>query len=463
MLPNELWSNIIELLCRKDQITCLSVSSLYHDISMRMVFSSVTLYFLLQCQDNSIAIDEGEIAHLSTMSWEILDYISENAVFANCVRQLSVVANTSGPIIFERHCLVKAIRALHNLLSFQWNGNVTFSSAEILEALPPLLRELKIPAAFPIPVHTTDHIHRLVDLSRTNEFYLRSNVLLHSSFNSSDEPTEQDASPTDTVRIAVENDTTLRKLTISEGVVQMLPVRSFNSLTHLTVNPTENLPGFELVLHHALYLVSLALFDLSDDSIVFRLQANAKALPGLTSLQISSDVFLLTDQAYRAIRDFLENKKILPVLQTVEVLALIIMPEDVDEALLVLTRRLSPNATALRLDIKQERSIAYWGGGGWIDELAQMPFLRFLDVRSSSLPPLDAHDLASDLTRLETVGVYGRVWSIDRPNGEEGELTLSEWSPIRLALAELQTNRHGDVDRDVEWVMGRNTNSLIWL
>jgi lysophospholipid acyltransferase (LPLAT)-like uncharacterized protein len=81
----ELWNDIIATLPLSAQRRCLSVCRTWHKISINFVFSTVRIYFGLP--HDLMTSDNDEILMMS-QSWDILDYTTNDAVWAQAVSSL---------------------------------------------------------------------------------------------------------------------------------------------------------------------------------------------------------------------------------------------------------------------------------------------------------------------------------------------------------------------------------------
>jgi hypothetical protein len=106
--PPEVWNQVIEALPQAYLPPLLGVSSQFHDIVIRFLFSSVKIYFIggerglgmLNIFDldwmNDVALK------LMRKSWEILNHICQDPRFAKVVKSITVIAYSNGLSIFER-------------------------------------------------------------------------------------------------------------------------------------------------------------------------------------------------------------------------------------------------------------------------------------------------------------------------------------------------------------------------
>lgn len=107
-LPVEMWTDIVQYLPPSRRRDMLRVSRLLHDIALRLVFSTVKIYFMhgdpvfymLNTENERYVVETSD--YLLNRSWEILHCIITNPIFANVVKTLSVHAFTDGPAVFEQ-------------------------------------------------------------------------------------------------------------------------------------------------------------------------------------------------------------------------------------------------------------------------------------------------------------------------------------------------------------------------
>ena len=106
--PPEVWNQVIGELPQIYLPPLLGVSSQFHDITIRFLFSSVKIYFIGgergQKMLNTFYPDwMEEVAHkLMHKSWEILNHICQDPRFAKVVKSITVIAYSNGLSIFEQ-------------------------------------------------------------------------------------------------------------------------------------------------------------------------------------------------------------------------------------------------------------------------------------------------------------------------------------------------------------------------
>lgn len=98
-LPPELWQEVVCHLPRSSQRACLSVSRAFHALTLRLVFTDVTVYFgawetwdaeseeTNQDQDAEALEDER-----TSRSFDLLHRITADSLLANSIRELEVHA-----------------------------------------------------------------------------------------------------------------------------------------------------------------------------------------------------------------------------------------------------------------------------------------------------------------------------------------------------------------------------------
>jgi len=107
-LPPEVWDKVIGELPHLYLPPLLGVSSQFHDITIRFLFSSVKIYFIGgdrgQTMLNTFYPDwMNEVARkLMCKSWGILNHICQDHRFARVVKSITVIAYSDGLSIFER-------------------------------------------------------------------------------------------------------------------------------------------------------------------------------------------------------------------------------------------------------------------------------------------------------------------------------------------------------------------------
>lgn len=107
-LPPEIWNHVFKSISKPYLPQLLGVCSLFHDIVIRSVFSSIKIYFIgvnrgteMLCSYNGEWIEE-TAQKLMTNSWEILNHICQEPRFARVVKSLTIIAFGDGLSIFEK-------------------------------------------------------------------------------------------------------------------------------------------------------------------------------------------------------------------------------------------------------------------------------------------------------------------------------------------------------------------------
>lgn len=100
-LPGELWTRTLHYLPRFDIRSCLSVSRVFHGVSLPFLFSSIDVSFgsklLLSQADSEVSEQKSD-----TRTLEILDRISGDAAFASAIRTLRIFALGKTQLVVER-------------------------------------------------------------------------------------------------------------------------------------------------------------------------------------------------------------------------------------------------------------------------------------------------------------------------------------------------------------------------
>jgi len=465
-LPAETWSAIIEFLPLSQQRPCLFVSRLHHDLAIRFLFSVVKVHFISESLEETFGCGHNVAPSLMARSWEILDYIAHEPNFAKVVKTVVVYAFAAGLVVFERRCLTKALQALPNLRSFHWFGSFPDFPSDISESLSThcsRLQHISLPERIDnLSVHSLNGLTQLRQLQLiTPRSWLGSN------------PSIFIESLDDINLIINSNSATLRKLTLNGIYIGDMPIRVFNSLTQLEISfsQAEGFRGMDFVFHHATGLESLSLVGYINFDMFPLLRKYSTALPHLTSFRLSSLLEQATEEHWQGICEFLRGRvalrklclrllgpwkaldAVFPVISGMSELQVLGLhtgrglSEEEDYA--YLASCLPPKLMALNIAIS-------WGGLSdprvlsplW-DKLGQLPYLFFLHINCGSQweeLPISPEDLASDLKHLETLGLQGCMWDIDRT---ESEIVLSEWSALKVRRSVVEDFR----SEDEEWLV----------
>jgi len=106
--PPEIWSQILKHIPKSYQPQLLHVSSLFHDIVIKLLFASIKIYFIGGPEGlrmlNTLHSDwmEDTAIKLMCKSWELLNHIVQEPRFANVVKSITVIAFSDGLSVFER-------------------------------------------------------------------------------------------------------------------------------------------------------------------------------------------------------------------------------------------------------------------------------------------------------------------------------------------------------------------------
>jgi hypothetical protein len=108
LLPPEIWNHVFKLIPKPNLPQLLGVCSLFHDIIIRLVFSSIKIYFIgvnrgLDMLNSYKREWVEEMAQkLMSTSWEILNHICREPRFARIVKSMTIIAFGEGLSIFEK-------------------------------------------------------------------------------------------------------------------------------------------------------------------------------------------------------------------------------------------------------------------------------------------------------------------------------------------------------------------------
>ncbi|KAF8161324.1 hypothetical protein B0H34DRAFT_652695 [Crassisporium funariophilum] len=448
-LPTEVWSQILRNVPKSQQPQLLNVNSLFHDIIIGSLFSSIKIYFIGGEQGSKMLNTkhtdwiEETARKLMCKSWELLNHMVQEPRFANVVKSITVIAFADGLSVFERSNTLIALPALR---TFRWFGTGPTFDDTVAECLPVHLQTLDIQSQFPLlslqhlqklttlhlpmPLFYPDDEEAHDDVVFDNEISLYSNIL--------------DVSET----LDSLSSTDIRNLRILATQIVNVPIRVFNVLTALdiccTTEPQETIVGLDLIFHHATALESLSFIgSFSQELFTFFPRSGSSSLPSLNSFRLSLDidaVFVFFEIYAWALCDFLKGRTALrrlylrlPAMQNgsdfrtqlietvrdlqgLEVLGLhtghgSLSGHDVD----ILARSLSVNLRALHLAF-------VWGAGsllGLVDVIAQLPHLSFLHLYGvEARLPLLLEDLADEGKKLQTIGLNRALWTINRVGSE---------------------------------------------
>ncbi|KAH9939801.1 hypothetical protein B0H21DRAFT_711077 [Amylocystis lapponica] len=129
-LPPEIWQIILDFLPLRTRRICLVTSKLLHDIAAETVFSSIAIQFGSWDRIPNSASEERELSR----AWGILQHIARNPSFAANIEKVVIFSFLRYSAVFERHCLIMALRELSNLCSFTWYNRSPEISPDITQS-----------------------------------------------------------------------------------------------------------------------------------------------------------------------------------------------------------------------------------------------------------------------------------------------------------------------------------------
>ncbi|KAH9942762.1 hypothetical protein B0H21DRAFT_750244 [Amylocystis lapponica] len=426
VLPWEIWQLIVQALPTSGKRTCLFVSTSLHDLAVKFLFATVHIHF----------------EHWSPIAWDILHHLAQNPSFAFAVKRLVVHTFSESSALFERRCLIEALRNMSNLRAFAWYFSKPEISPEIVEALVtfcPHLQEVHVP----IPQRINPMLHRMT--------HLRSITFPPVEYDLYSQQTLVDAPPD--VHEAYDS---------CKPTMAVCSIGLLRDLTHLELMCAAGLDNLNLFFRHSARLESLTIHlfgfqaevEQNSRDLFTALQEEPLALPHLTSLKLL-DICTRgeeLDSQYAILADFIRTKKGLrrldldaggtdtslePLFQAIADLGSLRVlgiqlnsrPSDHDD-LVLLGQYAPPNLTALRIATRLPDN----EGGetmrrSWLDR---------------SITPAFVEDVTARLERLETVGFCEGLFDIVR---KEGGGTFKQWNERMVA------RRSVFGSDDWEWLM----------
>ncbi|KAJ6491789.1 hypothetical protein C8R47DRAFT_1319541 [Mycena vitilis] len=451
-LPVEMWTEIVHYLPNSRPM--LSVNRLLHDIALRILFSTVKIYFMhgepgfYMLNTESERYVEESSHYFLHRSWELLHCIITNPVFGDVVKTMSVNAFTDGPAIFEQRALAQALRSLPNLKSFHYFGDCPDFST-VAACLPKSLTNLTI-QSMPHPA-LLSHLDGLKFFQPTIPFSYVREQKLDRIFA---EWERGFGDPEDIVSVVETNP--IEELVVLSTHVGRLSIRLCHNLTQLDICVPQSgeLVGLDLVFRHTLLLESLSLVGHIEPAVFADLPKDPSGLPRLTSFRLSSELW---DQEIHVphLSDFLTRRvdlrrlyirlpglrldvalaiaNVIGKLARLRVLGFHAGHEPLHEsAALYLADQLSSKLEALQLALPwySDLHVRIWYP--LLNKLQQCPNLSFLHLFSNGEDPvpLNPLELATDLEHLRLVGIQRSLWDIDREAGEEPEPTV--WTAWRV-------------------------------
>ncbi|KAJ6589934.1 hypothetical protein DFH09DRAFT_976452 [Mycena vulgaris] len=463
VLPVEMWTDIVQYLPPSNRLNMLRVSRLLHDIAIRLVFSTVKIYFMhgepgffmLNTENERYVRETSD--YLLHRSWEMLHCIITQPLFANAVKTLSVHAFTDGPAVFEQRTLAQALQSLPNLQSFHWFGDCPDFST-VAAYLPKGLRSLRVQS---LPISSSlSHLDRLNFLQPAIPFIYVREQKLDRIF------AEWEGGlgdPRDLVSLVETNP--IQELVVLSSHVGLLPIRLCNSLTQLDICVPQfgDLVGIDLLFRHALFLESLSLVGYIEPLLFADLPKEPGVLPRLTSFLLSCEFWDpdTTEMHVPLLSEFLSRRPslrrlyirlpgvrlevamaiatVIGKLECLRVLGFHAGYEPLHEAAAHhLADALSPKLEALQLSLPWFSDLHVRTWYPLLTKLQQFPHLSFLHLFSNGEDPVPISpvELATDLEHLQLVGIQRSLWTVDREDGEELEPKL--WTPwsVKYCLPE---------------------------
>ncbi|KAJ7503042.1 hypothetical protein B0H11DRAFT_1854265 [Mycena galericulata] len=463
VLPTEMWADIVQYLPPSRRRDMLRVSRLLHDIALRLVFSTVKIYFMhgdpaffmLNTENERYVVETSD--YTLHRSWEILHCIITKPLFANAIKTLSVHAFTDGPAVFEQRALAQALQSLPNLQSFHWFGDCPDFST-VATYLPKSLRTLRVQS---MPMASTlAHLDHLNFLQPAIPFFYVRDQKLDKIYA---EWERGFGNPTDIVNVVDANP--LRELVLLSTHVGLLPIRVCNTLTQLDICVPQfgELVGLDLLFRHALFLESFSLVGYIEPTLFADLPKDPGVLPRLTSFRLSCEFWDedVTEMHVPLLSEFLSRRPslrrlyirlpavrlevamavatVIAKLESLRVLGFHAGYEPLHEAAaLHVADQLSSKIEALQLSLPWFSDLHVRTWYPLLAKLQQFPRLSFLHLFSNGEDPVPINpvELATDLEHLRLVGIQRSLWTIDREDGEELEPKL--WPPwsVKYCLPE---------------------------
>ncbi|KAH9925743.1 uncharacterized protein B0H18DRAFT_1119249 [Fomitopsis serialis] len=469
LLPPELWQEVFTCLPEDTTRTCLSVSKVFHDISLRFMFRSVTIFFgaweSAEAKEDVYDADKVILDALeddrSSMSSAILHRIASDPSFAVIVRSIDVHAykRDGARGAFERGCLIEAIHCLHNLRSFTWHGSAPRLTPQVIDAL---ISSCTLLRHFSAPLST------LSELPLTKLERLRSIGFTWKWF--------YDTTRGQRSRLAPES----RDLEIRYGDLKELqmpytspaniPLTRLPLLTHLELLSIQSLEDFGPIIRRVPQLESLSVFCTRRqyDKLFEALAFLKSDLPNLHSLCLLSRREGALDPAHvQILVDFLKDRKCLRRFRStfkfangthshfVWAISFLVNLEAVHWDLL------SGNITQMFIQIFVQHipssmlalSLATAGSLGKTEPFVYLwrhcPDLRFLYIRTWGSEDEPIEQLLEGAKSLQVIGYNGKFYNVKR---QDGQLSLSPaWSARKVAFRGLRD--FGPGCDSGEWLM----------
>ncbi|EIW57071.1 uncharacterized protein TRAVEDRAFT_73323 [Trametes versicolor FP-101664 SS1] len=332
LLPPELWGLILSYLSKKDQRSCLSVSTSLYVLARRLIFSHITIHFGMWTIRQYHVESEFRLTKRRKLVNAItLQRIARYPRFARLIKKFSVRAQTfdsgfqwsasESASAIKR--IIVALKSIPHLQSFQWYGSYPPIPTSVLQALAETsyastLKEISICGILSFDGNASQYLAQFKSLQT---------LLVAGNSNLDDY-----AQPT--ARLMLKDyvphvHPTLRYLTLPGDSLWHAPQHVFSGLHELSLHNPASLEDFSVILQHCSQLQTLNLridnWDCSDE-LLAALEAAPDSLPHLTSFKLlcDNDVF---DFVPLTLTTFFKNK---PMMRRLD-LRFELLFEDVDE------------------------------------------------------------------------------------------------------------------------------------
>ncbi|KDR75652.1 hypothetical protein GALMADRAFT_1330752 [Galerina marginata CBS 339.88] len=453
-LPPEVWDHILGDLPQPQVPKLLEVCSMFHDIALRSLFSSIKIYFIggtlgMQMLNTTHAdwIDETAIK-LMCKSWEMLNHICQDRRFARVVKSITVIAFADGQSIFERLTVANALLFMPNLQTFRWIGTGPAFDDIVAECLPPNLKKLVIQSS--LPFDSIRHLTDVTTLHLSMPFFFPDDEEAHDRLVY--DPTIRENLKYSIAEIVESIAPALQSLRVTATQLRDAPIRMLNTLIDLevfaTIGDEEELVGLDVVFRHATLLQSLTLVGLFvPATFSFLPHSSTGCLPLLNSFRLSCEdpsVFRFGEDEFQSLCGLLQGRPLLrrlylrlPTMDWMQTSRLLCIVRELDglevlgfhtgrdmladDTIETLSRSLSKNLHALHIAIN-------WAGVDLLpllDTIAKLPHLSFLHLYGAiARLPILLEDLAFEAEGLKTIGLNRALWTIDRVGAE---ITSAKW------------------------------------
>ncbi|PPQ87473.1 hypothetical protein CVT25_008209 [Psilocybe cyanescens] len=466
-LPPEIWNQILGEVPQTHLPKLLDTCSLFHDIAIKSLFSSIKVYFIggemgLQML-NTLHADWTEETAMKLMckSWEILNHICQEPRFARIVKSITVIAFADGQSIFERLSVANALLFTPNLQTFRWIGNGPPLDSMVGECLPSSLKKLVVQSSFPL--ESMQHLNNVTSLHLPMPFLFPDDEEAHDRLVY--DPTFQEISEFSLGNILQFMSPNLQSLRITATQVRDVPIRTFNTLKDLevlsTIGDQEELVGLDMVFRHATKLESLTLVGLFVPEIFsFLPHHSVESLPLLTSFRLSCEDSIALghggEDEFQALCGFLQGRRLLrrlylrlPMMRWSQTSRLLCVIRDLIgiEVLGLHTGRdvltdpdvIKTLAMSLPLKLNALHIAINWGGGDLlplVDVIGKLPRLTFLHLYGVVVRlPILLEDLAFEAKGLQMIGLNRALWDIERVGLELVKNKYPRWK-IKFCVEE---------------------------